>query len=99
MVFKKIEPGIWKPEEKGDEITGILRNVKDSTRFNSKVYSIEVNNKQMIVFGTTVLEDRMSFVNVKDTIKIVYQGMEKNQKGQDTKMFDVFKDESEETAE
>ena len=94
-MFKKIDPGIWTYEKVGDEIVGILKKVEDSKKFDNKVYSFEINGEQMVVFGTTVLDNRMAFVNEGDKVKIVYKGMEKNQKGQPTKMFDVYKDEPE----
>jgi hypothetical protein len=93
--FKKIEPGIWKPEKKGDELVGLLVGSDDSNKYDSKVYHLEVEGEdgkanQTVVFGTAVLDDRMRFVKPGQTVKIVYQGTEPNKKGQDTKMFDVL---------
>lgn len=97
MVFKKIEPGVMKFEKKDDEIVGVLIRIADSTKFNNKVYHLEVQKKgetvQMIVFGTKVLDDRMAYIKPGDTVKIVYKGLEPSEKGNDTKIFDVFKDE------
>lgn len=97
MVFKKIEPGIMKFEKKDDEITGVLIRVADSPKFDNKVYHLEVQEKgqtvQKIVFGTKVLDDRMAYIKPGDTVKIVYKGLQPSEKGNDTKIFDVFKDE------
>jgi len=92
MEFKKIEPNIWKPEKEGDEITGILISKEDSVKFKNTNYHIETSNQeQKMIFGTTILNDRMKFVNVGDTIKIIYKGIIKNAKKQDTKVFEVYK--------
>lgn len=94
MVYQKIEPGVWKPVKDGDAIEGFLLKSEPSKTFKNKVYNVEsLDNKQFVVFGTTVLDDKMSYINIGDKIKIVYRGSGKNKKGQDTKIFDVFKDE------
>lgn len=96
MGFKKIEPNVWKPEEKGDEIEGVLIRVQESSQFGNKVYNLEVDEEgtliQKVVFGTTVLDDRMAYVKEGAKIKIVFCGVQKNKKGQDTKIFEVWKD-------
>ena len=90
--WKKIEPNIWKPEKDGDEITGILISKDPSDKFKNINYHIEtLEHEQKMIYGTTVLNDRMKFVNVGETIKIVFKGIVKNQKKQDTKVFEVFK--------
>jgi len=96
MTFQKIEPGIWKPENDGDMIVGKLLRVEDSKSFKNKVYALEIaeglDTEQKIVFGSTVLDDRMSFVHTGDIVKIVFKGTQKNKKGQDTKVFEVLVD-------
>jgi len=96
MAFEKIEPGIWKAEKEGDEIVGVLVRVQDSSKFDNKVYHLEVKKEegteQFVVFGTKVLDDRMSYIHEGDIVKIVYKGIEKNLKGQPTKIFEVWKD-------
>jgi len=95
MGFEKIEPKIWKPTKKDEEITGILISVAPSPKFDNKIYKLECkedgNLMPIIVFGTTVLDDRMSYVREGTEVKIVFKGVEKNMKGNDTKVFEVFK--------
>lgn len=93
MEYKKIEPSIWKPEKEGDEIEGVLIGVKDSKKFDNKIYQVESDGNQVIIFGTTVLDDRMSYLKPGDPFKIIFKGTEKSKKGQDTKIFEVLKGE------
>lgn len=93
MVYQLINPNVWKPVTSGDSIEGFLIKIEQSRTYDSKVYNIEsLEKKQIVVFGTTVLDDKMSYVNPGDKIKIVYRGVVKNSKGQDTKVFEVYKD-------
>jgi len=91
--YEKVEPGVWKPLNDGDSIEGTLISVQNSTKYeNNKIYHMEcLDGKQLAIFGTTVLDDRMTFVKVGDKIKIVYKGTQKNAKGQATKIFEVYK--------
>jgi len=94
MTFEKIEPNVWKPEKDGDAIEGILLSIEqDRGDFKSKLYHIETKDQQQFsVWGSAVLDDRMKYCSVGDNIKIEFKGMEKNKKGQDTKIFCVYKD-------
>lgn len=96
MEFRKIEPGVWRAENTGDEIIGKLLKVTESKKFDGgKVYNLEVSDDETgqienkVVFGSVVLDDRMSFVKVGQLVKIKYIGMEPNKKGQDTKIYEV----------
>ena len=96
MEFRKIEPGVWKAEEEGDEIIGKLVKVGESSRYGKgKTYHLEVENTETgktenkVVFGSTVLDDRMSFVNIGDYCKIQFVKVDKNKKGQDVKIYEV----------
>lgn len=92
--YSKISPGIFKPTQAGESIEGKLLSVEESKKFKEggKIYHLETaDGGNVIVFGTTVLSDRMSFVNIGEQIKIVYMGVKKNTKGQDTKIFEVYK--------
>lgn len=93
MEYEKIMPEVWKPEKEGDTIEGVLISVeKEAGKFKSTVYHIETINKEhKIVFGTAVLDNRMSYIKEGESFKIVFTGMQKNEKKQDVKLFDVFK--------
>jgi hypothetical protein len=93
--FEKIEPNVWKPINEGDEIMGTLIKSEKSANYDNKVYSLETEEDgqtvHKVVFGTTVLDDRMGYIKEGDEVKIVYKGTQKNKKGQDTKIYEVFK--------
>jgi len=92
MEFTKISPGVWKPTTAGDAIEGVLISSEDGKKFGGKVYHLETPaGGQVVVFSTTVLEDRMSYIKIGEYCKIIFNGTQKNAKGQETKMFDVFK--------
>ena len=92
MEFQKIAPSVFKPEKAGDTVEGTLVAVEDGKKYGGKVYHLETTaGDQLVVFSTTVLQDRMSYVKVGEYCKIVYNGTQKNAKGQETKLFDVFK--------
>ena len=90
--WKSIEPGIWKPENKGDSIEGVLLAKKTEVGTNnSNAYVIETkNNEQLMVWGSTVLDDKMIIVKVGDMVKIEFNGKQPNKKGQPTKLFKVY---------
>ena len=92
MEFKPINPGVWKPLNDGDTMEGVLVSSELGKKFGGKVYHLETpKGEQVVIFSTTVLEDRMSYVKVGEYVKIIYKGTMKNAKGQETKMFEVFK--------
>jgi len=91
MEWKKIEPKLWKPEKVDDEIIGALIGVdSDVGKYKSKVYHLENNGEQNNFFGSTVLDDKMKYCKIGDTIKIVYKG-KKQGKNAEYDDFEVFK--------
>ena len=94
MAFKKVEPNVFKFEKEGDLIEGTLIKVDDSTKYEkNKVYHIEDKEKKIwVVFGTTIMIDRLSYAKIGDRVRIVYDGIDQNKKGQDTKLFSVYID-------
>lgn len=99
--WESTQAEIFRFEKEGDSIIGVLKQVRDG-RYpridssgnvigKSKIYTIDANGKLYTIFGTTVLENRMSNVNIGDTVKIVYVGLTKNKRGQQLKNFEVYK--------
>ena len=91
MEWKEINPGVWHPEQPGDSIEGVLISKDQKGGFDSTAYSLENKGIQTLVWGSTVLDDRMKFVNVGDLVRIEFKGKEKNKKGQEVKIFKVSK--------
>ena len=94
MAFVKIEIGTWKPEKENDSIEGVLISSEDGVGQNkSRLYHLEVNEKATAVWGSAVLDTKMSVVKPGDKIKIVYLGKGAQKGGKNApKLFDVFID-------
>jgi hypothetical protein len=94
MEFQPINPGVWSGKVVGDAVEGVLVSIQENTKFKEggKIYHLETKDgAQIVVFGTTVLSDRMSYIKIGEYVKIVYKGTANNKKGQPTKLFEVFK--------
>ena len=88
--WKDIDPGVWKPEAKGDSITGVLVNEEPKTDVQSARYHTQADDGEMyMVWGSAILDDRMKFVKVGNVVRITYKGKDKNKKGQALNLFKV----------
>ena len=76
MAYQEIDPKIWKYENEGDFIEGVLvlkqENVGDN---NSRMYSIKTSDEVLNVWGSAVLDSRMKLVSEGDKIKITFKGL------------------------
>lgn len=90
--YEKVDPGVWKPETDGDSIEGVYIG-KDTEvgQYDSTAYHMENLKGQWTIWGSTVLDDKMRYIKEGTQIKIVYKGKQKNSKGQETKMYEVYK--------
>ena len=90
MDYETIEPQTWKPENDGDQVEGrLVRKEENVGVNNSNLYHIDHNGTQTAVWGSTVLDNRLAFVEIGTHIRITYKGTNKNKKGQDVKIFKV----------
>lgn len=91
--WKAIEPGMWKPEKDGDFITGVLVNKQPREGDLSARYTLDVKRngkpEMMLVWGSTVLDDRMQLVQLGQEVKITFKGKQKNKRGQDLNIYKV----------
>ena len=97
MVMREIEPGVWKPENKGDKIKGVFiskdENVGD---FDSTIYHLDVDGSPMSVWGSAALKPKMVGIKAGTVVEIEYIGTAPSKKGADTKLFKVSADDGEE---
>jgi hypothetical protein len=76
MTFEEINPGIWVPTEAGESITGIfIKSEKDVGPNKSMLYHLEVDRKPQSVWGCTILDQRMIYVEPGNRIRITYKGL------------------------
>lgn len=97
MAYEEINPSVWKYAKDGDFIEGILVRVQDDIGPNSsKLYSIETSEGVKNVWGSAILDERMSIVKLDSKIKITYKGVSATKaKGKNpAKLFKVEVDKS-----
>ena len=89
--FNRVEPGIWKPENEGDYIFGVLINSepRDDANDISAKYFIETDTGLTMFWGSAVLDDKMKLIKIGTPIRVTYNGTKKNAKGRDFKMYTV----------
>jgi hypothetical protein len=89
--WKTIKPDVWKPEQKGDNIIGVVVNKepKDEQANISARYYLENENGMFFVWGCAVLDDRMQYVKVGDKIRISYEGETTNKRNQKVNLYKV----------
>lgn len=92
MEWEEIQPNIWKPENPGDAIEGILIG-KESEKgdYKSSAYALETKQGQFLVWGSAVIDERMKYVDVGEKVKIMFEGKENNKKGQPVNIFKIFR--------
>lgn len=89
--WKTIEPGVWKPENKNEQIIGTLvsKEPKDEKTGLSARYYLDTQNGMFFVWGTAVLDDRMQYVKTGDKVRITFEGKTSNKRGQTVNLFKV----------
>ena len=92
MAFKEINPSIWTYGKEGDSIEGVLVDSQDDVGVNkSKLYSLEVSKGDFqSVWGSAVLDQRMSLVKIGEKIRITFKGLSEASPGKNpAKIFSV----------
>jgi len=73
--WKEVNQGVWKPEQNGDSITGVLleKHPEDKTNDISARYILEKDDGVFLVWGSAVLDSRMVAVNIGDKVRITFK--------------------------
>ena len=89
--WKTIEPNMWKPENEGDSIEGVLIGMepKDDVKKISAKYNIENKDGMFMVWGSAILDDRMKYVKIGQLVRITFVEQTKNKKRQDPNIYKV----------
>jgi len=90
--WKQVVSEIFKFENVGDEIIGKLIKTEPSQQFDNNVYTLDVEGKNYVVFGTTILDSRLAMVPLNAEVKIVFSGTKPAEKKghNDMKQFEVY---------
>jgi len=76
MTYQEINPEVWTYEKDGDFIEGVVLNKEANVGENkSWLYSIGIPTGVKSVWGTAILDSRMSLVKIGDKVKITYKGL------------------------
>ena len=87
-----MEPEIWKYENKGDELEGVLvAKIPEGGKYGNESYVVENRAGRFTVFATTVLKRLMKTVSIGDEIRIVFTGTKETDKDEDLKLFSIFR--------
>jgi hypothetical protein len=90
MEFENINPQTWKPMKESDSVEGIYTDKRESVGANhSNCYYLEKDGQQVMIWGSTIIDDRMKFVKIGDYVKITYKGTTLNKNKQKLNIFDV----------
>lgn len=89
LVFEEINPSFF-DEEVEQTITGVYVGSEEKTSDLSTKHFLDVKGRGIvIVWGSTVLDERLKFVSVGSVIKITYKGKEKTKSHRDVKIYKV----------
>jgi len=93
MGWTKVEHDTWKPEQPNDSIEGVYMGCDESREdqhVSNRYYVKDKNNKTWLVWGCSVLDNRMKFVGEGSVVRIIYEGTGKNAKNQPMHLYSVF---------
>jgi hypothetical protein len=90
--WKESTGSFWKPENKGDEVIGILRAIEHEVGDNkSTLYTVEQADGSVNVWGSAILDSRMKGIMIGEKVKIVYQGLGEKKAGKNPpKLWNVY---------
>lgn len=90
MEWKEIEGGnVFAFTQMGDTIEGVIVSRREG-QFNNQVYDIETKEGIKTIFGTAILDDRLSRVKDNEPVKIEFVGDVKTGTGRMAKNFKVW---------
>jgi len=94
MAYTKVELQTFKPMNPNDSIEGIYIGSEAEVGANkSMIYTLEVAGQPWGVWGSVVLDGKMTTAKPGDKIKIVYLGRGDEKPGKNApKLFDVYID-------
>jgi len=97
--YKEIETKVWKAENEGDRIEGVLIAKEPKTEDIGAKYTIENKEGAFLVWGSAILDDKMQQVKVGEELRITFDGQKDLGKKKKLNLYKVEVAESDETQE
>lgn len=98
MTFQKNSPGVFEFSDTNPLAEGVLIKVQENVGpSKSMLYTLEINEKPINIWGSTMLDQNMVGVKVGAVIQIVYGGLGEAKPGKNApKLFEVYVDDGKE---
>jgi hypothetical protein len=87
--WKEVESNVWKPENEGDLIEGVLIQKQPRTDDLSPRYTLDTKDGQFMVWGSAIIADKVEPMNVGCELRITFTGTKDLGKGKKLKQFKV----------
>ena len=87
--YKEIETKVWKAENEGDRIEGVLIAKEPKTEDIGAKYTIENKDGGFLVWGSAILDDKMQQVKVGEELRITFDGQKDLGKGKKLNQYRV----------
>ena len=97
--YKEIETKVWKAENEGDRIEGVLIAKEPKTEDIGAKYTIENKKGAFLVWGSAILDDKMQQVKVGEELRITFDGQKDLGKKKKLNLYKVEVAESDEGQE
>lgn len=95
--LKKVETTLWTPQEAGDRVGGIIKNIEKGVKYDNLIATLESDDGDVVkVPLSTVLESKFADAALSngDYVEIEFVGERENEKGTQTyRDFDIFVEE------
>lgn len=82
MTYHEVNPSMWTYEKEGDFIEGVYVAVKEDVGPNeSRLYTLDTNKGLVNVWGSAILDEKMSLIEIGSKIKVTYKGLGSQKSG------------------
>lgn len=94
--WEKVDPKVWEPKQSGDFVEGIYIIKREGLGVHkSNMYILENNQKQIGVWGSAILDQKMELVKVGERVKIEFGGKEETKDKKPVNIYEIYKEKKE----
>lgn len=80
----------WKPEEKGDSLKGVIKEVNHEGKYGVQIVVENENGELWSTPAHSMLQSRLRKAKVDRKVEITYNGKEPSTKGDDVRLYKVL---------